>query len=92
MKQYNPIYLCFCKATGRKPEDTTTYHFTGWVMEQQKIYMQERGIKGHFPEAHTDAFHVWLKTRYLIQEGLAPELADAVHAWLKKKWLGDGAK
>lgn len=65
MKQGNPIYLCFCKATGRKPsEKITTYHYTGWIMEQQKAYMQERGIKGHFPEAHTEAFHAWIKKKY----------------------------
>jgi len=70
----NPIYLCFCKATERKPSDNfAIYHFTGWIMEQQKTYMQEHGIKGHFPEAHTEAFHVWLKKKYLGGADNAPE-------------------
>lgn len=70
MTNYNPIYLCFCKATGRKPEEATAHQYVRWVMEQQKIYMQGREIvkkyfKGHLPEAHADAFHAWLKRKYL---------------------------
>lgn len=67
--KYNPIYLCFCKATGRKPSDNfTTYHYTDWIMEQQKTYMQEHGIKGELSSIHTEEFHRWLKEKYEIEE------------------------
>ena len=69
MTNYNPIYLCFCKATGRKPGEATAHQYIRWVMEQQMLYMQgseiiKKYFRAHLPEAHTDAFHAWLKKKY----------------------------
>ena len=64
---YNPIYLCFCKANNHDPaQRIPSGKFAQWVMEQKRIYGKTHGIIGDdWTSRQIEKFHQWLKNRYL---------------------------
>lgn len=64
---YNPIYLCFCKANNLDPATKRQNNrFVWWVQKQKAIYAQKHGIVGNnWTNKQIDKFHSWLKNRYL---------------------------
>ena len=64
---FNPIYLCFCKANNLDPADKRPGgRFAHWVMEQKRIYGKTHGIIGdNWTSRQVENFHRWLKKKYL---------------------------
>ena len=69
MKNYNPIYLCYCNATGKLPDrDNKAYEFSLWVMEKLREFKKEKNIKLKYTDElapeQVEEFHDWLKGKY----------------------------
>lgn len=64
---YNPIYLCYCKANNLNPADKHPGgRFAHWVMGQKQIYARKHGISGYdWTNRQVENFHRWLKKKYL---------------------------
>ena len=66
MNNYNPIYLCFCKANNLDPAARhPSGKFAQWVMEQKRIYGKKHGIVGNdWTAKQIEKFHQWLREQY----------------------------
>lgn len=48
MKQYNPIYLCFCKAKRLDPDDKRqSSQFLWWVQRKRQEYARRHNVYGY---------------------------------------------
>ena len=67
MTNYNPIYLCFCKANNLDPDGKRqNSRFIWWVQEQKREYAKRHNIYGYdWTNRQVENFHRWLKKKYL---------------------------
>ena len=67
---YNPIYLCYCKANNLNPDGKRqNSRFIWWVQEQKREYAKRHNIYGYdWTNRQVENFHRWLKEKYEIEE------------------------
>jgi len=64
---YNPIYLCYCKANNLNPDGKRqNSRFIWWVQEQKREYAKRHNIYGYdWTNRQVEKFHRWLIKTYL---------------------------